>query len=314
MKRALVILLAAAALAGCAASTPAPDAFAFAVMGDTPYSEHEHVKYLEMLRTIDNAPVAFVIHVGDIKGGGACSDELFAQRKREFDASAHPFVYTPGDNEWTDCRGAGSGPRDPLERLQRLRSVFFADERSLGRDPMPLQVQDHCVDAACRCPAYRENRRWSRSGVVFATLNVPGSENNVGFDAASDAEAKCRDQANLAWLDQATDLAAAGGRALVVAMQADIFNNKRHGYDALLAKLPQCARRLGAKPLLLVHGDTHSLTIDQPFADATGQPIANLMRLETYGSPFVGWVRVTVDPASPNLFSFDPRLEAVALP
>ena len=36
----------------------------------------------------------------------------------------------------------------------------------------------------------------------------------------------------------------------------------------------------------------------------------NLTRLETYGSPFVGWVKVTVDPAKSDLFSFEPTLFA----
>jgi len=311
----LAALAAAVTLAACTTTPPSPGAFSFAVMGDTPYSAREHAAYLKMLRVIDARPLAFVIHVGDIKGGGACSDALYEERKREFDASAHPFIYTPGDNEWTDCRGERVGPADPLERLARLRVVFFANDESLGRRRIAQRVQDRCADAACRCPVYRENRRWSHDGVVFVTLDFPGSENNVGFDAASDAEAKCRDQANLAWLDAAVDEAMGPGRrALVVAMQADIFNNKRHGYDAILAALPASARRLGARPMLLVHGDTHALTIDRPFRDATGHALANLQRLETYGSPFVGWVEVTVDPSGPRLFDFEPKLEAVVLP
>jgi hypothetical protein len=39
-----------------------------------------------------------------------------------------------------------------------------------------------------------------------------------------------------------------------------------------------------------------------------------MTRLETYGSPFVGWVRVDVDPSRPNVFTFEPRLEAVVFP
>lgn len=304
-----------AALVACSAPPRGPDAFSFGVLGDTPYSAAEHAQYLEMLRDMDARPLAFVIHVGDIKGGGKCSDELYAERKREFDASAHPFIYTPGDNEWTDCRRRSMGSMDPLERLARLREVFFSGDRSLGREKIDTLVQDRCADAQCRCPAYRENRQWVRSGVRFVTLNVPGSDNNVGFDARSDAEAKCRDQANAAWLDRAVqDSLGADTRALVVAIQADPWNNKRHAYDWLLAKLPESARKLRNKPLLFIHGDTHTLLMDQPFRDATGHRIANLFRLESYGSPMVGWVEVTVNPADPHLFSFDPKLKAVVLP
>src|SRR4051812_41303055 len=96
------LALAAGLAAGCAiAPERSPQAFSFGVLGDTPYSDAEHVQYLKMLDDMNARPLAFVIHVGDIKGGGKCSDELYAERKREFDASKHPFIYTPGDNEWT---------------------------------------------------------------------------------------------------------------------------------------------------------------------------------------------------------------------
>jgi len=314
--RALVALCCAALVAACVVTPRSPDAFSFAVMGDTPYTPAETVEYLKMLEDINEAPVAFTIHVGDIKGGEACSDELYAERKREFDASAHPFIYTPGDNEWTDCRRQYMGSMDPLERLARLREIFFAGDESLGRTRIPLEVQDKCADEACGCPAYRENRAWLRGGVRFVTLNIPGSDNNVGFDKASDAEAKCRDQANLAWLERWVAVAAreSATRALVVAIQADPWDNKRHAFDWLLKALPESAQRLRGRTLLFVHGDTHLLRMDQPFKDSLGYPIPNLLRLETWGSPFVGWIQVTVDPSDPHLFSYEPKLKAVVPP
>jgi hypothetical protein len=313
MTRPLFSLALALLVSACASVPRSPEAYSFGVMGDTPYSEAETREYLAMMRHMDAEPLAFVIHVGDFKGGGACSDALFAARKREFDSSAHPLIYTPGDNEWTDCRHSSMGPMDPLERLARLREVFFSDDQSLGREKIRTRVQDRCADAACRCPAYRENRAWVRGGVRFVTLDVPGSNNNVGFDARSDAEAKCRDQANATWLDAAVDESlGADTRALVVAIQADPWDSRRHAYDWLLEKLPECAVRLG-KPLLFVHGDTHTLRMDQPFM-RDDHTVANLTRLETYGSPFVGWIKVTVDPADPRLFSFEPKLRAFVLP
>ena len=289
------LLLAAIALtlAGCAARAPHPDAFAFAVLGDTPYSDAEETRYLEMLTAIDREPLAFVIHVGDFKGGGACSDALYERRKREFDASAHPFIYTPGDNEWTDCRRANMGSMDPIERLARLRQVFFADRWSLGRTRIETLAQDRCIDPGpmgCRCPAHPENRFWSRAGVRFVTLNIPGSHNNVGFDAASDAEARCRDEANALWLEQALRASERSEtRALVIATRLK-------------------------KPVLLIHGDTHTQRVDMPFADSMGNTVLNITRLETYGSPFVGWVKVSVDPDEPDVFGFEPKLRAFVAP
>ena len=71
------------------------------------------------------------------------------------------------------------------------------------------------------------------------------------------------------------------------------------------APLLEC--RLG-RPVLFVHGDTHTYRVDRPFRDEKGDRVPNLTRLEVYGSPQVGWVRVTVDPNDSDLFRFEPSL------
>src|SRR5262249_4116198 len=154
--------------------------------------------------------------------------ELYSRRRAEFDASEHPFIYTPGDNEWTDCRRNKTGHRDSLERLAHLREVFFTAPQSLGRNRIATDMQS---SAAPGCTAYPENRAWTHGGVRFVTLNIPGSHNNVGFDAASDAEARCRNDANARWLDRSVALVeSAGLRALVVAIQANPWIGEKHEY------------------------------------------------------------------------------------
>jgi hypothetical protein len=253
-----------------------------------------------------------VIHVGDMLGHHVpCSEEIYQRRKAEFDASAHPFIYTPGDNEWTDC-----GPRgkDAIPQLARLREVFFATRQSLGRSRIELSAQDRCADEACACPAHPENRFWTRAGVRFVTLNFPGSENNTGKDAANDAEAACRNQANAAWLEQAVRASEQSQtRALVIAIQADPWRSRKGSYEPFLAGVRDAARRL-KKPVLLVHGDTHLLITDTPFKDVLGNTMERITRLETYGSPFVGWVKVAVDPDDPEIFTFEPHLVKLVLP
>ncbi|HLN86026.1 MAG TPA: hypothetical protein VK200_06175, partial [Candidatus Limnocylindrales bacterium] len=63
--------------------------------------------------------MAFVVHLGDlgIPPRGSCTNELWARRLAQFQASVHPFIYTPGDNEWTDCHEPTVKGGDPLERL-----------------------------------------------------------------------------------------------------------------------------------------------------------------------------------------------------
>ncbi len=293
--------------AGCAAqSVASPDAFTFAIIGDAPYKAKEEAPFARMLARIDREDVAFTIHVGDIGAGkAACTDEFYARTRRQLDAHRHPLIYTPGDNEWTDCRESGF---DPLERLAKIRTVFFATSKSLGVEPLELEVQQ---DRAPGCGAYPENRSWVSHGVRFVTIDVPGSENNRGRDAAGDAEAHCRDDANRRWIDRAVAASlGADTRAFVIATQANPWRTTGHVYRPTLSAIEDAARRLH-KPVLFVHGDTHNYQADTPFVDALGAPLPGITRVETYGSPIVGWVKVTVDPSGPRTWTFAPHIEAI---
>lgn len=317
MRRALAaaaLAFAALGAASCALRPAHPGAFAFAVMGDAPYSEEEEGYFAQMLERIDREPLAFVVHVGDFKGPGPCSDALFERRRAQFDASRHPFVFVPGDNEWADCPRQAQ-PMEALERLARLREVFFARDRTLGAATFEQEVQRACLEpafAACGCGTYPENRTWTRAGVAFVTLNVTGSHNNRGFGTATDAEARCRDEANRRWLERAARQAeAAGALGMVILVQANPWWTGE--FTGFVAQVEETARRL-RRPVLLAHGDSHMYRVDFPFRDARGEPLPHLTRMETFGSPFVGWVRVTVDPGRPDLFTFEPVLQAVSWP
>ncbi|QWT45418.1 hypothetical protein [Azospira inquinata] len=60
--------------------------------------------------------------------------------------------------------------------------------------------------------------------------------------------------------------------------------------------------------MVLAHGDTHVMRIDHPLrfreGPRRGQPLANFTRVETYGSPFMGWISGQIDPRDPALFHF----------
>ncbi len=308
------LLLAASALllAQCAVFRPGPDTFAFAVMGDVPYNAREETAFGQMIERIDGESLEFAVHVGDFTAG-SCSDAIFQRRKAQFDRSAHPFIFTPGDNEWADC----PRPADPLERLMSLRRIFFADDSTLGKRRFAVDSQRECVrgpEDSCACPRYVENRGWTVRRVRFVTLNFPGHDNNVGRGSAGDEEARCRNEANRRWLERALrESAAADVVALVVITQANPWFSSANPFAPFIAQLGEGAVAL-RKPVLFVHGDTHIYRVDQPFRDAAGQPIGTITRLETYGSPFVGWVKVEADPSRPEVFNFEPRLFAVTVP
>jgi len=289
--KSLVSLLAALLLGACASSPPAPPGWSFAVLGDAPYNRKQEVLLERVIDQINREDLAFVVHVGDIKNGGEpCSDELFERRKRLLVRIRHPLIVLPGDNEWTDCRG-----RDPLERLEALRRLFHAGDTSLGKTPIRLERQS---DLDARHPGYREHVRWIAKGIVFAGLNVPGHNNNIGVES----EYRQRSAAVLDWLDDAAALASRPeAKALVITMQANPFFWNRFprfrgtpdGLAELREKLIQIVTRLG-KPVLLVHGDTHMFTLDHPLLDPqTGVPMERFTRLEVFGSPRVNWIKVT---------------------
>jgi len=300
MRRPFWLVAASLLLAQCAVlQQPAPDAFAFAVMGDAPYNDAEERVFVDMLDRMGREDVAFIVHVGDFKAGSnsRCTDALFLKRKAQFDKSAHPFIFTPGDNDWTDCRRKNNGGDDPVERLGKIREIFFNDGFSLGANRMATEAQSK---------AFPENRLWERGGVVFATINVQGSNNNRGFDAANDREADARDKANLAWLAAARTRAEAG-KALVVLTQANLWDEDAPTYRMYVDALIDAGAKL-RKPVLFVHGDTHQLRIDTPFKTRDGRFVPNPMRVEVYGSPFVGWVKVDVDTSRPDVFTIEPKL------
>jgi len=261
--------------------------FTFAALGDTPYTRDEEARFPDFIAEMNREDLAFVVHVGDFKSANArCTDELFLQRREWFEYSHHPFVFVPGDNEWTDCRRFSAGRYEPLERLRKLRELFFRGEESLGRRRMKLTRQS---------PDYPEYARWRHGEVLFVTLNVPGGANNARH---MPEEFRSRSAAVEQWLERSFRLARADGlRAVVVLMQANPWASPTghyFGYRELLAALARETREFRGE-VLLVHGDTHRHRVDRPLRDsAHGAPLANFTRVEVFGSPSMNWVRVRV--------------------
>lgn len=303
MRAALCLALALLALP---AQAQAPARFSFAIVGDAPYNALEEPAFAQELKEIDREDLAFVVHIGDIKSGGSpCSDALFARRLQQFQSVRHPFIYVPGDNEWTDCWHSGA---DPLERLAKLRAMFYPDDNSLGERKLRLERQS----ADPRFAEYRENVRWSVGPALFIGLNLPGSNNNFGRTPQMDEEYARRGRANAAWLAQGFELAKKNGAAAVfIAIQADPFFERASrrpadvadGYAQFKQELLAHTLDFG-KPVILIHGDTHRYRVDHPLLDpATHKPLRNFTRIESFGSPFVDWIKVSVDPAGARLLS-----------
>jgi hypothetical protein len=287
LHRAIACLALWLALAGTAAAE-----FTFAALGDTPYTPVEEIRFVEMIGEINREELAFAVHVGDFKHGrSACSDEMFLQRREWFELFRHPFIFVPGDNEWTDCRRRQAGGYRPLERLEKLRELFFSGPWSLGQRRIALERQA-LVEPAHRYP---EHARWIHGEIVFATLNVPGPDNNFQHDRE---EFRVRDAAVRDWIGAAFRLARERKlRGVVLMMQANPWaaaGARRHGFVPLLKTLTAETLNFPGK-VVLIHGDTHRYRADRPLLHPdTRRPLANFLRIEVFGSPTVNWVRVRV--------------------
>src|SRR5262244_1675273 len=113
-----------------------------AVFGDWPYSQDLLKDAPLLIDSINSDPkVRLVMHVGDIHSGSmpctgaglnplpATSKPLWNQGIFDlFEQFKDPVVYTPGDNEWTDCHKTKEGTSGyPLNELAAVRNLFFAD-------------------------------------------------------------------------------------------------------------------------------------------------------------------------------------------
>jgi hypothetical protein len=312
--------LAAATTLACA-QEGANSAFAFGLFGDLAYVAAEEPLLTNVLADIDRTPLAFVVHVGDLGSprAGSCTQALWLRRLAQFQASSNPLIYTPGDNDWTDCHDQQGVPGgDPLERLPKLRDLFFATEQSFGRRTIMLTRQSDTAQFA----NYRENARWDFGSITFLTLHVVGSNNGRGRTSEGDVEFAERSSANFAWLQAGFAHAARNAnRAVMIIQQANIFpafppfpGNPRqepNGYAELRAAMAREAAAFG-KPVVLVHGDSHYFRIDKPFMrrrpDAEEPVIENFTRVEVFGSPYHHWIEATVNAKDPNVFAFHQRI------
>ena len=304
----LRLLMAACLLAGAHEITLAQDAtvrpFNFAVIGDVPYYPHEEVTLKSLLRSLGREPLEFVVHVGNIKSATSrCDKALYLARRILFANSPRPFVLVPGENDWIACERPAAGGYDATKQLPMLRDVFFEGDFSLGAQVMQLERQSASPGYSERA----EHTRWTVGTVVFLTLNVAGNGNHFGT-----SEARERMRAVSAWLHAGFEKARAlDSPGIVIFFHGDPHfelatrSPKRRPYAEFVDEIAVEAKRFG-KPVLLVHGDRQLFAMDQPWKTGP-RLIPEVTRFSAFGSPYVNWVRVRVDPCTKDLFRVEPE-------
>jgi hypothetical protein len=319
--------------------------YSIGLWGDLPYGDVQATTGVpNLIADMNNSNLEFTVHDGDFKAGNGtpgsttpttCSDALYTQGLGYLNSLDGAAMFTPGDNDWTDCDRPANGGFNSLERLDHERQVFFSTARSLGRDPIKQEVQTtpSClgVSGPTRCV---ENRRWTVKDVTYATLNVQGSCNNLCDTAPDPAEYAARNAADIAWLQQTFDEAKAARSAAVMlisqadpgfdatdATRAPVRNAKTlvetdgqpDGFHDFLAALRDQVIAF-RKPVDYVHGDSHYFRIDKPLLDDQGRRLENFTRVETFGDNQangdndVHWVKALVDPSSRDVFAFQAQI------
>ena len=198
------------------------------MIGDVPYGTDAEAHFPTFIQGINADPdVTQVTHLGDIKSGSTtCTDERFQAVRQNFDLFADPLYYTPGDNEWTDCHRANNGAYQPLERLAKVRSLFF--------DPTG-RTQGHQVPVTTQARrGFPENFRWTRGDVSFATIHVIGSNNDlapwagIGQTSATPQQVDEQERRMAAAIDNVkatyADARRHHRRTVVIQQQADMFD------------------------------------------------------------------------------------------
>jgi hypothetical protein len=312
--------------------------YAIGLWGDLPYSPTQALVGVPNLIADMNAQaLAFTVHNGDLKAGSnsLCDDALYMQALADFNALQAPAVFTPGDNDWTDCDRPSNGGFSSRERLEHERHVFFSTPFSLGQHPMLQEVQTAplCLGVQGAVPCV-ENRRWMVGGVTYATFNIAGSCNNLCDTDPDPDEYAARNQANITWLRETFAVAHARRAAAIMLIsqanpgwdQADTTRAPlRHpqtlvatdgqpdGFQEFLSALRDEVIAF-RKPVAYVHGDSHYFRVDKPFQNAQGHRLENFTRVETFGNNpgngtnDVQWVKVLVDANSREVFAYQPQI------
>ncbi len=262
----MIQVLSVGALSSVEATSSPATVNEFLVIADMPYTPIDTANLTAggiLAKKITQTPHGFLMHLGDIKAGSQpCTDELLKRNKQLLTGlTEQPFIYTPGDNEWTDCDRENLQPRfDELERLTFIKNLMYSTE---------YQQRAKQLTGYKTQPEMRENARWQFAGVEFMTLHIPGTHNGrrqvlLTDKAQANNAAAQRDERNLAWLAAADPEA----KGYVIGFQADIYSHGTSqsacsatvasncdGFKVYRDAIAQFAKTV-AKPVLVMHGDT----------------------------------------------------------
>lgn len=237
---------------------PSESSFEFAVVADQDYEGEEppvldriplgaaRAAWLKIIDAINSdSGIDFTLYAGDIgspidgysldgypsicdvANGNSLEDKV--NLLKTFNK---PLIYTPGDNEWSECYEASSFdeinfPLDPDAQLAKIRALTQADpNKSLGQSSQ-LSLIRHCE--------IPENVMFAYGQVLFLTLNIPAYNNCPAISYTPEngqvvdetcAEFLVRHAANLQWIEKGFyEANQMGLKAVVITEHADLYQS-----------------------------------------------------------------------------------------
>jgi hypothetical protein len=227
--------LAMLCVAACAtAASKHEDAHRFGVIGHS-FSGGGEARLEQALGETAEKSLAFVFVTG-IKGmQEGCTDKVYLQRRDLIDDARRPMIVAPAASDWTECKNS-TGRSDAVERLSRLRELFYAEPQSLGAKKLALTRQS----MSPRFRSYAENAHWEVGNVLYATVNIPSNNNHYLPAAGRNSEYEDRLVANRFWLNRLFAIARSDKvDAIVLFSEGDLKPfSEPTGFRALLRRSP----------------------------------------------------------------------------
>jgi hypothetical protein len=290
-----------------APATPVARNFEFGVIGHPLQHGRDEAALKRAIAEVAQTNPAFVVATGIKAINEPCSDKLYAQRRDLLNESSAPMIVSLAGSDWSACINS-AGRSNAIERLNRLREVFYVDSESLGA--RHLQVTR--LSATAKFRSYAENSHWEYGKVLFATINLPANNNHYRPEAGRNSEFEDRLVANRAWLHRLFTLAErqkmhglvlfSDGDAGVTAEEGfsllPSFQTKQDGFAEVRKQIRTIAEKYKGTVLL----------IDAQPVQATAAGTHNEPAIQWRGN--VGhvtmtsdWAEVHVTPGAATLFS-----------
>ncbi|MFJ2986424.1 hypothetical protein ACIPF8_01055 [Collimonas sp. NPDC087041] len=293
----LAFMLALTASAGTTLAETAT--FSFGVIGHAFRNSSDETALRNAIAETDADNLAFVVANGIKAANEPCTDKLYGQRKTLLSSAKNGLIVSLSASDWVGCKTSADRSA-ALERLSRIRDLFFSDEFSFGDSKIPLIRQS----TSPKFRSYVENARWEIGSVVFATINLPATNNHYLTEGGRNSEFEDRQIANREWL-QRIFLNASQKKADAVVLFCDgdplvaqhhrvfDFNVKRDGFAEIRQKINAHAAQFDGK-VLVIHATRGNGSSNSP--DIAWQH--NVGDLEVPG----GWLKITFDPTDKKLF------------